>query len=276
MKTFLFFLFSISFHFVFAVQTPKEYAKNKHVKLSCEIVSGKYILNYSFKDDIEKLRTFTLMMPVDKTIKDISKFGVPKQLYKAYIPKKSVIRKRNRIIKNGLYKTIGDILRPDYNAVVEYYSNYTQSIASQLMQILINENRDNRKNRIEIAMKFVQDIPYGIPEIADSTWETSGVFSPPEVFIKMYGDCDSKAILFASLLKNLINANDVLFLFTSDKHALTAIKGIPIKGQVYITYNSDYYIVADTSGPERLSWGEDGNNNFTTTAYKIEKLNLKN
>ncbi len=272
MKNLFFLLALLSFQNCFGYMLPRDYSKNNHVKISCEIISGNYIIHYTFKDNFEKLRTFTMTMPVDQTIKDISKFGVPKWMFKPYPYVKSVIRKRNRIIKKGMFKTVGNILKPDYTVVAETYSIYTKSIASQFIQLLIKEKADSRTNRIEMAMKFVQDIPYGIPEISDSTWETGGMFTPPEVLIRMYGDCDSKAIFFVSLLENLIDSGDLLMLFTSDKHALTAIKGIPVKGQVYILVNGINYIIADTSGPQRLNWGDDGNKNFDVTGYKIETI----
>lgn len=270
MKTIIIVFVIFVFHYSFGANLPKDYVKNDHVKISNEIITGKYIIHYTFKDNFEKIRTFTITMPVDQTIKDIAKFGVPKWMFKSFPDKKSVIRKRNKIIKNGMFKMDGNILKPDYNLVASHYSIYTKSIASQFIQILSNEKADSRKNRIEMAIKFVQDIPYGIPEISDSTWETGGVFTPPEILIRMYGDCDSKAILFVSLLKNLIDTNDLLMLFTTEKHALTAIKGIPEKGQVYITFNRQKYIIADAAGPQRLDWGDDGNKNFSATAYKVE------
>jgi hypothetical protein len=271
-------LFKIAFLFcaipMFAGSTPKEYIKNNHVKFEIEILNENFVIHYTFKDQFEKLREFTITMPVKKTVNDIARFGVPRDLYKPYFLKKSVLKRRNKIISKGLFKQTNDVLKPDYIAIAQYYKSYTQSIAGSFIQILVKEKKDSPKNRIEMAMKFVQDIPYGVPEISDTTWETGGLFTPPEVLIRMYGDCDSKAVLFASLIGNLFDEAEMLFLFTSNKHALTAIKGIPEKGQSYVQVGTDKYIITDVSGPKRLAFGDEGNDTILKTAYKIEKLAL--
>ena len=53
----------------------KNYEKNPHVKIEQKIENGKYIIDYTFKDQWEEFRTFHFEFNVDQTKKKI------KQLY---------------------------------------------------------------------------------------------------------------------------------------------------------------------------------------------------
>ena len=64
-------------------------------------------------------------------------------------------------------------------------------------------------------MKFVQDIPYGLPyekrvrsKYGGYKYD-DGIFAPNEVLIKGYGDCDSKTFLFACIVSHMINPDDI-------------------------------------------------------------------
>ena len=256
-------------------QSPKDYSCNSHVKYTVDKVYGKFKITYTFKDNKDILRTFRIYYNYKKTIKDIARFGVPKAFYENISQTPQPTKSRAKIIKKGFYKQTGNFLKPDRSAIVSFYRPYCRAIAGGITYTLINEKRDNRLNRIEMAMKFVQDIPYGIPEIKDSTWEVYGIFTPPEVLTRMYGDCDSKAILFACILSYLININDVLFLYQGHDHAILAIKGIPSAKQKYIEVNNTKYLLADVTGPARLSLGDDGNNFDALLGYKIEPIKIK-
>ncbi|NTW32936.1 MAG: hypothetical protein HGB12_09960 [Bacteroidetes bacterium] len=256
-------------------QTVKDYSCNSHVKYSVDSVYGKFKISYTFKDDKDIMRNFCIYYNYKKTIKDIARFGIPKSFYENTSLTQQVSKSREKIIKKGFYKQTGNILKPDRSAIVSFYRPYCRAIAGGIINILLNENRDNRLSRIEMAMKFVQDIPYGIPEIKDSTWEVYGIYTPPEVLTRMYGDCDSKAILFATILSYLIDIKDVLFLYQGRDHALLAIKGIPNATQKYIEVDKVKYLIADVTGPARLSLGDDGNNFDALLGYKVEPIKIK-
>jgi hypothetical protein len=256
-----------------AQTTPKDYACNSHVKFSVDNINGEYKIEYTFKDANDILRTFHLNLDAKKTLKDIARYGVPKSFFEN-IPT-TISKEREKSIKKGFYEQSGNILKPNRSAIVSFYRPYCKTIAGGIIYLLTNEKSDSRLNRIEMAMKFVQDIPYGVPEIKDTTWEIYGIYSPPEILIQKYGDCDSKAIMFACILSYLIDIKDVLFLYQGHDHALLAIKGSPTATQKYIEIEKEKYIIADVTGPARLNWGDDGNSFDSTVGYKVEKIILK-
>lgn len=266
-------LFAFATTSLFA-QAPKDYACNEHVICTGDTLNGKYNISYTFKDQKEILRTFKFSFDMNSTLKDIARFGVPTSFF-SNISVTTMTKERKKAIKKGLYIQSGNLLKPDRSAIVSFYRPYCSSIAGGIIYTLMNEGTDNRINRIEMAMKFVQDIPYGVPEIADTTWEVYGIYTPPEVLIRMYGDCDSKAILFACILTYLIDAKDILFLFQGHNHALVAIKGTPNLKQKYIEINKIKYILADVTGPSRLAWGDDGNKFDAAVGYKVEPVKVK-
>lgn len=256
-------------------QKPKDFSCNPHVEYKVDTANGKYRISYTFKDNKEILRTFKFSYNLDKTLKDVARYGVPVSFYDNVSENTPVTKEKKKAIKKGLYKISGNLLKPDRSALVSFYRPYCRAIAGGIISTLINEGTDTRENRVEMAMKFVQDIPYGIPVISDSAWEVHGIFTPPEVMIRMYGDCDSKAVLYVCILSYLVNVKDILFLYQGKSHALVAVKGLPDKSQKYIEIGKKKYIIADVTGPARLKWGYDGNKFDITVGYKVEKVMVR-
>jgi len=256
-------------------QKPKDYSSNPHVKFLVDTANGQYRISYTFKDQKQTLRTFEFTYNIKKTLKDIARYGVPVSFFENVPVDAKKAKERSMAIKKGFFKQTDKYLKPDRNAIVSFYRPYCRAIAGGIINTLLREGTDSRNNRIEMAMKFVQDIPYGVPQIKDSTWEVYGIYPPPETMIRMYGDCDSKAILFVSILTYLIKDDDILFLFQGHDHALVAIKRTPVSTQKYIEVDKVKYIICDVTGPERLSLGDDGNKFDASVGYKVEKVKVK-
>ncbi|MFH0865685.1 MAG: hypothetical protein V1904_05795 [Bacteroidota bacterium] len=273
------FRFIIVFLFITTIAagqtTPKDYSSNTYVKYTLDTIYGQYKISYTFKDNFDLMRTFTWTYDMAKTNKDIARYGVPISFYENISEQKTISKARRKMIRHGFYMQSGQYLKPDRSAIISFYRPYCSPVSGGIINLLISENNNTRNNRIEMALKFVQDIPYGIPEIKDSTWEVYGMFTPPEIFLRMYADCDSKAILLSCILSYLINSDDILLLYQGREHALVGIKGVPEKEQKYVEVDGDKYILADVTGPARLAWGDDGNKFDATVGYKVEKIKIK-
>ena len=274
MKNTILFFYILSIGITTA-QTPKDYSCNSHVKYLVDTINGRYKISYTFKDQKDVMRTFAFSYDLKKTLKDIARYGVPKSFYENITATTQITKERKKAIKRGFYEQLGNILKPDKSAIISFYRPYCRAIAGGVISTLYDEGSDNRINRIETAMKFVQDIPYGVPEIKDSIWEVHGLFTPPEALTRMYGDCDSKAILFVCILSYLINIKDIVLLYQGRDHALIAIKGTPSPQQKYIEINKIKYILADVTGPARTALGDDGNKFDAAVGYKVEKIKLR-
>lgn len=210
-------------------------------------------------DHIGKLNTVSLQFDVAVTDKDIDKFGLPKDFLKRYIQTPEIEVQRKKQLEDGMFKVIDNRIEIDLTAAVNYYAPvYCKGIANLLIQILQNNEIDTRHHRIEMAIKFVQDIPYAIPDEFEGKKYTGGALCPPELLIRGYGDCDSKTMLFVGILSYMINPNDIIFVGVTN-HMLAAVKNDEVPGGVYFKNGDDRYYLAETAGPGRQAFGEPGN-----------------
>ncbi len=226
----------------------------------------------NFVDQFGELRHFSLSFPKDKTDNMVDKFGISKKLFEPYVETKENRNLRLKQLSEGLFRLSGDVVEVDKNAVILYYSEiFCRPVAMQIAKALAKSGNDSRLNRIEMAMCFVQDIPYGVPEYADGSRHYGGVSTPPKVLIDMSGDCDSKALLFAGILIYLIPADDIIFL-NQPEHVLTAIKSKPENGKTMVKYKNATYLIAETAGPGRRMLGEKGK--YYKSSFKAEPLSI--
>tara|TARA_B100001250_G_scaffold217178_1_gene186313 strand:+ start:2214 stop:3017 length:804 start_codon:yes stop_codon:yes gene_type:complete len=239
----------------FLVFPQDNYQKNSHVNIRLKETRNKYKIYYTFKDHFDRIHNKSFVFKKEILDQAISKLGVPDSMYDRYIINPENLIKREHILKEGLYMKRGNKLDRDYNAIINYYRDYFKPISKYLIKLLEKQNKDNRINRIEIAMKFIQDIPYGIPEESHSDKHDDGCFAPPEVLLKGYGDCDSKSFLFVCILSHMINPNDIIFV-KGENHLLSAVKYDSISGGKYFTHNKRKYYICETAGPGRPLFGK--------------------
>jgi len=267
-----FFVIIILLFSSFQLFSQKEYIANPYIDFKVNTSDGYYITDYTFKDQFENLQHFTISYPVELTNQMLDRFGVPVWMFDKYLDTEENRIQRQKIIKQGLFKLTDNTIEVDKSAVIDYYSEYfCKPIAGLIVDALAQYGKDTRCNRIEMAMRFVQDIPYGTPDISDKELHYGGVSPPPKVLIDMYGDCDSKALLFAGIMIYLIDSEDIIFL-NQTKHVLTAIKGEPEKGHTYVRHKGKKYLIAETAGPGKRLLGEKGK--YYSSIFKIEPLNI--
>jgi hypothetical protein len=246
--------------------------KNPHVVYEVTNDSEQYTVNYTFKDHYNNFQHYTLTLPVDFTNREMAVLGIPKWLFEPYIDNEVNRMNREKELASGLFILKDNVIEIDKSAVIERYAEtFCKPIANMIVQSLEEYNRDTRRDRIEMAMRFVQDIPYGIPDYADKNRHYGGVNSPPGIFIKGYGDCDSKALLFASILIYLIPAADFIFLNQAE-HVLSAVRGEPEENQTFVDYKGNPFLLAETAGPGKRALGEKGN--YYRNKFTVERIQL--
>ena len=239
----------------------KKYQKNKHVYLNTKETSTQYKIDYTFKNHWNEKQNVSITLNKKKSDNDIQKFGIPKWMFDRYTINSQVELKRAKILKDGLYMKEGENLIADYNAIINYFRGSLYIISDYLIKHLIAKKQDTRVNRIEVAMKFVQDIPYGLPyeyrvpsKYGGYKYD-DGIYAPHEVLIKGYGDCDSKTFLFVCILSHMINPNDIIFI-KGDNHILSGVKNTKIAGGRYYNYEGEKYYICETAGPGRPLFGK--------------------
>lgn len=80
----------------------------------------------------------------------------------------------------------------------------------------------------------------------DDVWGHDRVFFPSETLFYPNSDCEDKAILFSTLVREVLNLDVVLLYFDNPEHLLTAVH-IPVeeKPGEFVMYNDKRYMVCD-------------------------------
>ena len=272
---FLFFIFSFCF-------SQEEYVKSDHVLIDSYVNDDHYIIDYLFQDHKGVMHDFQMSFKKNKTDLMVEKFGIPNSLLKK--SKKldpEILHERNKIIEDKMFIAQDGFPQSlNKKVLVSYYRETVRQIADYIIDYLDKNRDDNRLNRIEMAMKFVQDIPYGIPKEQKSLFKL-GYITPPEVLINGYGDCDSKTILFVCIMSYLVSEKDIVFVSTPG-HIFSAIKDYNNKiskeyipytqrkidhtiGGTSLQYKGETYFVCETAGPGRSNYGQ---------AYQYQPIQL--
>jgi hypothetical protein len=262
MKATLLTLFTFAATFLFA-QT--NYHKNSHVKHESFQYGEHYRVAFTFKDQFGKIRNFKLQYPKAKTDVMTERFGVPKKIYESSANTWKAKTQKDNWLEQGLFRNYLDsgksFVSADPHRCVSFYAQvYCRPIASLIIQILKRENKDTRTERIRMAMKFTQDMPYAIPTSYVGEKYVHGINPIPSILTEGYGDCDSKAFMYAGILCYLISPEDIAFVGIP-KHLLCAVV-MPIEEReqypIGFELRGKYYALTETAGPGRSDIGQKG------------------
>jgi len=273
-KTGISYLFLIlqGFFLMPALLIAQSVEKNDYVRYNVSLNEGDYVITYRFKDHFNNFQNYTLKIPAEPSQQMIDQFGVPRWLFEPYEDNAENRRVSEEEMEKGLFLLNDNIIEVDKSAVLSHYSEaFARPIAEMIVSSLADYGADNRRNRIEFAMRFIQDIPYGVPQYNDEERHYGGVHVPPQLLIRGYGDCDSKVLLFAGILTYLIPADDIVFL-NQKEHVLSAIRETPEDGLTYVRYRGEAYLIAETAGPGPRLLGQKGN--YYRKQFRIEPLDI--
>lgn len=226
------------------------------------VKSNNYLFDYVYRDAVNrgtKMKWENPKSPIDHIN---SSFGLPKNFFERSFYSEAEIRK---VAEKGYFKVADNIASPDYNRLIQISKNITKPIYDMIMKKIGNEGSFQKP--IDELLKFCQDIPYKIPADVYNNKQTGGIFPPSLALTQGYADCDTKAVLFASVL--LHNPRYKIVFITIPGHLFLAIKGVPKPYQKFITYRGEKYILCEPTGPARLAFGKDGFSNYTIN--KIEQ-----
>jgi hypothetical protein len=232
-------------------ETPPRFQKNNHVKRGVALSNNQYDITYRFKDHREFDREWRVGFPAEQTESVIHQFGIPHSIFQPFQDTEAVRTARRIVIEEGLFIQENNIVRPDLSKMASQYRGYTQPIADIARQVLGPSPRQSEV--VEFLLRFCQDIPYGIPPNEFNGKYTAGIFPPAQVLVNVFGDCDSKAVLFASALSHFGNP-DLVFVH-SPGHVSVAIHGVPNPYQKFFVYKNKKYIFAEPVGPGRQALG---------------------
>ena len=105
---------------------------------------------------------------------------------------------------------------------------------------------DNDRARIALALAFFQEVPYAVLEDKD---RQGGDFLPaPALLAQNRGDCDSKAVALAAVLRSYAPSRK-LVIVTMPDHAVLAADLPAEPGELTIRSQGRQYVALEASGP---------------------------
>lgn len=164
-------------------------------------------------------------------------------------------RRRNELIRRAAERGVaihfeGDTIcsGPDYDWIVARGRDGVRDVAARLSDVYRDAGLTTERGLHRVVASFVQSIEYAIPQPwrldgkGEEIWNF-GIATPMEVLHNKWGDCDSKCLLFASLLENFPGRN-VVFLVGND-HMFAGVRDIPRRGDRYVTLSGVPYVLLE-------------------------------
>ena len=218
--------------------TPSKYQKTPLTRQSVEITKKTYSFKYKFSSPSNEWFEWSWKYKRLETNEMMNKFGISKSIFEPFQATEKNVKSRNRIIKTSLFKKEGNVISPDFNRMIPFYMGFTSPLYALTIRTLGKDSTP--RERVEFLLRFVQDIPYGIPPTRSNSKVISGVLSPPQIFIEKWGDCDSKVLLLSSILAH--EPRYKILLLHLDKHLLMAFEGRPHPNDAYIIFKGKKFI----------------------------------
>ena len=111
------------------------------------------------------------------------------------------------------------------------------------------------RGRVALALSFFQEIPYAL---LDDKQRQGGDFLPaPALLAENRGDCDSKAVALAAVLRNFTRFRK-LAVVTMPGHAILGVEMPAEPGDATIRQGGRSYVALETAGPAILPVGKVG------------------
>ncbi len=142
----------------------------------------------------------------------------------------------------------------DYSAAAGAMQGPLRAVASTLGDLpgMANDDRD----RIGLALGFFEQIPYVVLE---DKQRRGGDFLPgPALLAQNRGDCDSKAVALAAVLKTFTRSRKFAVV-TMPGHAILAADIPPQEGDWTVRSGGRQYVALEVSGPAMAPIGNVGN-----------------
>lgn len=125
--------------------------------------------------------------------------------------------------------------------------------AAQSIYDIVDE-QSNARSYLNLLLSWAQAIPYDTLE--NRITSNGSGFSPPLAILNQNkGDCDSKAVLAAALIRAFLPGNPMKLVLLHD-HALLAISMTPLATDETLMVEGLPYILLDPTGPGQLKLGE--------------------
>lgn len=165
----------------------------------------------------------------------------------------------SQYLTNNHYHTYTDAvgfrrIKPDYQHFIADQTAIMLPISRALYEV-INQNQSNREFA-DILLSWLQSIPYHALDDR-STFNGSGYLPPTEVINNNTGDCDSKTVLAATILRAMYPRLSMAIIYLPG-HALLGATIPHTEQESHIRIDDHDYLLLEPTGPALLKAGEIG------------------
>ncbi|MGE3906262.1 MAG: hypothetical protein AB7F36_09935 [Reyranellaceae bacterium] len=138
----------------------------------------------------------------------------------------------------------GNLVSPDYARLVAHYHPILEPAAQA---IAAAEMAGGTAGRLDLALALIQTIPYD--ELRTRDVESGFDFvTPPTLLETNKGDCDSKAVALASILRSLLPAARMIMVLLP-RHAVLGIDLPARGGDRTLRHDGRQYLLMEAAGP---------------------------
>ena len=184
----------------------------------------------------------------------IEQFGIPKEWTTiSYSDDQDLAKKQQSLQSKASQHGIkmmdgGNKFVIDYAWVIEESTKDLRDVAKTIRSAARKKGYRSRRSIVGAFASFVQSLQYRIPpdkRVKDDGEEilTVGAMMPIETLSRQWGDCDSKSMLFASLVRS-IDLVEVSFI-VMDEHLFAAVQLSRTRDDHYINHNRDEWVLVE-------------------------------
>jgi len=147
------------------------------------------------------------------------------------------------------FQFIGDTMNVNYELSVQNNRARVKQVIEEMMR---NNEKLSLHQFLALILAFIQEVKFGIPPMKENDKWILGFWAPPKVLVNNLGDCDSKAVAFASLWINFKRYPLILIKIPDHMLVGLAIPSITPEG---ITVNGLRYTLCEVTGPDKMPPG---------------------
>jgi len=158
-------------------------------------------------------------------------------------------KKRDEYLEKRGFKLIRDKMGVNYGFCVKNNRPRVKHIVEEMKK---GQKRISLHRFLSLMLTFIQEIRYGLPPFIEDDKVILEFWVPPKVLVNNYGDCDSKAVLFASMWTNF---ERFPFLFIDIPNHLIVGIAIPSVSGEGVNINGFKYTLLEVAGPDKVPPG---------------------
>jgi hypothetical protein len=215
-------------------------------KDSRDIRPDEIALNFNWIDYSRKNWEWNFNLPKKYLKESKEKFGITGKIINGNIHFQNSY-KAKKIESYGLKRKNGYI-NIDYPNVTNDNTPFVTEVTLSLKKMF---NVNSKYELLNKFLNFVQSIHYKAPPSESSSGKIiCGLITPIEILVEQYGDCDSKAVLLASIWRNLYN--DPIYFGIIKNHVIIGFSNVKDTSHLHnytVRENGVEYLCCEAAGP---------------------------